>query len=128
MSARPPQAVPDNSASHRVIEQEWNYPITQVLLPRKNNAVQIDHLLPGQKVIIRYKVSVNYGRCYVGVKNLPAANGREAFFIKGKWITTDDYSRGQLEIPISVEGNYVVFAELLHFNGSINIDAQIIGP
>ena len=56
--------------SQRVISESLADPTTQVLLPQKNNAVQIDRLLPGQRVIIQYSVFVDAGQAYVGVKNL----------------------------------------------------------
>jgi len=120
-----------DSAAQRVIDQDLSGPIpaTQILLPHQDEAVQIDHLLPGQKVILRYWVLPNAGQAYVGVKNVPSANGRETSFVKGKWITiNNNLSRGQLEIPISVEGNYVVFAQAQDFIGTILIKAQIVQP
>ena len=118
------------SLSRRIINESLSGPATQVLLPKKDNAVQIDHLLPGQKVVIHFSGMAEAGQVYVGVKNLPAATDRQAPFIQGRWavINLNDYYQTQFEVPISQAGDYVVFAEVHDFKGSVWVDANIVQP
>ena len=109
-AVKPEGTLPADSMSRPAINEVFFDPTTQVLLPKKNNAVQIDHLLPGQKVIIQYWISGDVGQVYVGVKGLPIATDRGISFIQGRWVTVNDDPEGLFEVPISQSSDYVVFA------------------